>query len=262
MADMSNNLTIRLNQGEASDPVGKGERIISASKLSGDVLGSLSSLSSITLELSSNFEFDPLSLASIVPSLSKDGNAKIMIKIPKDADSSSVHTAIVLSGLTAESERTEHYDESVPIRVITSAYRPPKASTIERIRIPSMKNTGPAVKINIDLDDDGFLDDDINEDDLLNDTTNGLNAPAAVDTSNRTKDDCDGRKPCDDCTCGRAEQENSNNTEERKIVKDFKSNCGNCAKGDAFRCAGCPYLGKPAFKEGEQHLVLDLDDDF
>jgi len=150
--------------------------------------------------------------------------------------------------------------------VITSTYKPVKTSTVEKIRLPPI-SSGP-VRINLDgcLDDD---DDDLLEDDLLNDTTNNhgngiLNAPPVVDTSNRVKDDCDGRKPCDDCTCGRAEMENGGSggiENERKIVKDIKSSCGNCAKGDAFRCAGCPFLGKPAFKEGEEHLVLDLDDD-
>jgi len=69
--------------------------------------------------------------------------------------------------------------------------------------------------------------------------------------------DCGGRKACDDCTCGRAEQE----TAVKKDAQAPTSSCGNCAKGDAFRCAGCPYLGKPAFKPGEEHLVLDLMDD-
>jgi hypothetical protein len=63
---------------------------------------------------------------------------------------------------------------------------------------------------------------------------------------------------CDDCTCGRKEQEAG-----MVPPKQIKmSSCGFCAKGDAFRCASCPYLGKPAFKLGEEHLVLDLMDDF
>jgi Uncharacterized conserved protein, contains Zn-ribbon-like motif len=111
----------------------------------------------------------------------------------------------------------------------------------------------------------------INEDDLLNGAgTELLNAPPAVDVSLREKNDCDGRKPCDNCTCGRAEREQPNQDQsedvgavenKRTVIKDFKSSCGNCAKGDAFRCAGCPFLGKPAFKEGEEHLILELADD-
>ncbi len=280
-------VTIRLSSGvEGTDVTEEsvpGERIITTPKLSDATLSTTgidTSYSTITVEIPastdpSSFAFDLLSLACIVPSLSKDGNATVVIKLPKQLDASSIHTATLLAGLTAISEKTEQSASGVAMRVITSIYKPAQSSTVEKIRVPKSNTTapGPAVKINIDLDlddqDDDMLNGDINEDDLLNDTTNslnGLNAPPAVDMSQRNnKDDCDGRKPCDDCTCGRAEMENSGAgagaVPERKVVKDLKSNCGNCAKGDAFRCAGCPFLGKPAFKEGEEHLVLDLDDD-
>lgn len=32
-------------------------------------------------------------------------------------------------------------------------------------------------------------------------------------------------------------------------------------QGDAFRCAGCPFLGKPAFEKGQEKTIMlaDLD---
>jgi len=106
--------------------------------------------------------------------------------------------------------------------------------------------------------DNGLID----EDDLLDfeSTRLELAPPPTVDLAERSKaayDEGGGRKACDNCTCGRAELE-----ELEASATVVSSSCGNCSKGDAFRCAGCPYLGKPAFKDGEEHLVLDLTDDF
>jgi len=68
------------------------------------------------------------------------------------------------------------------------------------------------------------------------------------------------RKACKDCTCGLKEELEAGGGAAEAPKKDFKSACGNCSLGDAFRCAGCPYLGQPAFSEGEK-VTLELTDD-
>ncbi|KAF7185537.1 Fe-S cluster assembly protein dre2 [Pseudocercospora fuligena] len=93
------------------------------------------------------------------------------------------------------------------------------------------------------------------------------------------------RRACKDCTCGLAERieaedkakrvEADNNLKKLNVAAptlgqddlaevDFTvqgkvGSCGNCALGDAFRCDGCPYIGLPAFKPGEEVRLLQND---
>jgi anamorsin len=69
------------------------------------------------------------------------------------------------------------------------------------------------------------------------------------------------RRACKGCTCGRKEAEEVADAAAAPAAAPT-SNCGNCWKGDAFRCGTCPHLGKPAFKPGTNGAVLlDATDD-
>lgn len=79
------------------------------------------------------------------------------------------------------------------------------------------------------------------------------------------------RRACKDCTCGLAQRLETEDAAKRSnadqalaklksdelaevdfTVQGKVGSCGNCALGDAFRCDGCPYIGMPAFKNGEE----------
>ncbi|RDD43090.1 Anamorsin-like protein [Trichoplax sp. H2] len=100
------------------------------------------------------------------------------------------------------------------------------------------------------LSSQDFVDDDIDiidentlieEDDFLK-----------PDPSSLRSQECDSakkkRKACKNCSCGLAEEIES----EKKTNGNPVSSCGSCYLGDAFRCSSCPYLGMPAFKPGEK----------
>ena len=72
------------------------------------------------------------------------------------------------------------------------------------------------------------------------------------------------RKACANCSCGRAEAEAAGGaaakpTLTQAMLDDPQTNCGSCSLGDAYRCAGCPYRGLPAFEAGKK---IELPADF
>lgn len=92
------------------------------------------------------------------------------------------------------------------------------------------------------------------------------------------------KRACKNCSCGLKEEEEmeARKLAENKVVLNLSTNelaeteedehkshdgdehgsggCGNCARGDAFRCAHCPYLGLPAFTPGTKPQIKFQDD--
>lgn len=121
-------------------------------------------------------------------------------------------------------------------------------------------------------DDDDLIDEDtlLDEDDLAR----PINQPPECRPKAGKR-----RRACKDCTCGLKEKIEAEDAAKRekadkalaamKLAEDDLAeidftvpgkkfgNCGNCTLGDAFRCDGCPYLGLPAFKPGEEVRMLD-----
>jgi len=138
-----------------------------------------------------------------------------------------------------------------------------------------------------DLDEDFGEDDDdeelIDENTLLDDSD--LAMPVQQPPECQPKPG-KRRRACKDCTCGLKEKLEAEDKAKRatadaalkskaapsvKLAQDDLAeidftvegkigSCGNCYLGDAFRCDGCPYIGLPAFKPGEQ-VQLPLGDD-
>ncbi|CAI9630608.1 anamorsin family protein [Alternaria burnsii] len=131
-----------------------------------------------------------------------------------------------------------------------------------------------------DLDDPiitGEDDDLIDEDDLI--TEADLARPVIQPLECQPKPG-KRRRACKDCTCGMKEKIEAEDAAKRSsadralnslkldaddlaevdfTVQGKVGSCGNCALGDAFRCDGCPYIGLPAFKPGEEVRLLNND---
>eukprot|EP00796_Vickermania_ingenoplastis_P002174 gene2174-1343_t len=90
---------------------------------------------------------------------------------------------------------------------------------------------------------------------------------AAKAASGASEDCTTRRRACKNCVCGRAELEKKLEAEGKlppEGVSMPAGGCGNCSRGDAFRCANCPFLGQPAFdntEDGKVKLNLDQNDD-
>mmetsp|Transcript_14796 Transcript_14796/g.48475 ORF Transcript_14796/g.48475 Transcript_14796/m.48475 type:complete len:274 (+) Transcript_14796:32-853(+) len=108
-------------------------------------------------------------------------------------------------------------------------------------------------------EDDGEL---VDEDELLTEAEMEQKGTAGEGCGPGTK------KACKNCTCGRAEgkMEAEETGPAVKIELDesgvpvapVSSACGSCGLGDAYRCAGCPYLGLPKFETNPANAAVKL----
>ncbi|OTB09206.1 hypothetical protein M426DRAFT_316497 [Hypoxylon sp. CI-4A] len=133
----------------------------------------------------------------------------------------------------------------------------------------------------VDFSDDFGIPEDDDDDELIDEDTllteEDLNMTLAVPAECVPKIG-KRQRACKDCTCGLAQKLEAEDAARRKeadaqlqslkldsndlnevdfTVQGKVGSCGNCSLGDAFRCDGCPYIGLPAFKPGEEVRLLN-----
>jgi len=198
-------------------------------------------------------------LRPLFDALAPNGRLDVVRKKNTNDDDDEVMRAMTLEGFLDVSAR-EELEEGGDAFVVFSGTKPGWERGA-KFTLKKKKKNETKTNENNDNNKNGWEDEDeeelIDEDALLTEE----------DKERPNKESAAGcpptRKPCKDCTCGRKEEEEmKENIVKMDLENDpndatFKSACGNCALGDAFRCAGCPYLGQPAFKGVEDKVMLD-----
>ncbi|KAL7936629.1 cytokine-induced anti-apoptosis inhibitor 1, Fe-S biogenesis domain-containing protein [Trichoderma chlorosporum] len=187
----------------------------------------------------------------------------------------------VLAGLVASAAGFDKPDYGDGEGVVSLKLRKKKADAtpakvVEKIEIKPIVPAGVGFidfsdDLDADYDDDELIDEDtlMTEDDLKR----PINIPPECQPKAGKR-----RRACKDCTCGLAERLEAEDAAKRsaadKALQSVKlaaddltevdftvqgkvGSCGNCALGDAFRCDGCPYIGLPPFKPGEEVRLLN-----
>ncbi|XP_006459931.1 hypothetical protein AGABI2DRAFT_135195 [Agaricus bisporus var. bisporus H97] len=183
----------------------------------------------------------------------------------------SLPSALTLSGFEILSVQQ---DEGA---IIAQKPSSPRTSTIPAASVPLRKKTDPAKKRALwALTSSAPISDKIDPESLLTEADKARPEPVCEPFSTNAPRR---KKACKGCTCGLAELEEEERqngkvvlldgsqtgetmvvtqSEKERLLNAAKnapkatSSCGSCFLGDAFRCAGCPYLGLPAFKPGEK----------
>ena len=173
----------------------------------------------------------------------------------RTTDAAALRSALTLAGFTSVSPAgnanlTDEQKRGLVTSVVEVTCKKPDFEVGSSLRLPGAK-AAPAQTWNIDLDDDLDL---ANPDDLLTEEDRSRPDPASLKVCGTTGQ----RKACKNCVCGLKEELEGEEQQQREQDRNnFKSSCGSCYLGDAFRCASCPYLGMPAFKPGDKVKLKD-----
>jgi hypothetical protein len=209
--------SICLQLGSASDANSNGAKVVTAATAQdldatrqGIDPSSLDQLTVVVLASDLGSLYNPMELANWVPFLKT--NASVSVKVVGEAaDFTPIHTSFLLAGLSGASEQKA--DGS---RVLTATRKAPV--TFSAAPLKKMTNV---VTISLDDDDEDMID----EDNLLSDD---VLAPPPALGARAAEDDCAGRKPCDDCSFGRADAEMAT----IKQTAAPSSSCGKCSLGE------------------------------
>ncbi|KAJ5834039.1 Cytokine-induced anti-apoptosis inhibitor 1 [Penicillium robsamsonii] len=214
--------------------------------------------------------------ATLVPAM----KAGAKLQTQDSALNASEAMEAILAGLVQSDNGFEkpNFDPSAAVPLKFGLKKKNKASApTAPTAVPSIP-TGFAAPMGIDAPTNHDRDDDdelINEDTLLSeeDLTRPIMPPPECQPKTGRR-----RRACKDCTCGLADkleaedkERRANADKELNVMKldtgdlaelDFTvegktGSCGSCALGDAFRCDGCPYMGLPAFKPGQEVQILN-----
>lgn len=174
-------------------------------------------------------EVDQNSLINLFKTLPLD--AKISVPIPSSLTAAKLKNRLIIAGFVNISVTETHLAASLPKYAAGTSIPLSAAPKPAQLWADALSSS---TKVPL-VDETALLKRD--------------NIPdAAVDQSSCSPDRSGKRKPCKDCSCGLAETYDN----PEAAAPAPKSSCGNCSLGDAFRCAGCPYLGLPPFKPGEK----------
>ncbi|KAG1708356.1 hypothetical protein DVH05_025034 [Phytophthora capsici] len=198
-------------------------------------------------------------LSAVLPLLKPGGVLQLHVADVQEAKKNAILMALMIGGLvdTTDKQESSAFFPELSDAVVFSS----KKQSFESAAIPLAKKTAalPTKKWTVladDFGDDDEQDDDIIDEDTLLDDTDEVLQLAKADCGEKVGAK---KRACKNCTCGLKDEEDQPVMSEKDLNK-LVSGCGNCFKGDAFRCGSCPFLGKPAFKPGMEKVLLNLDD--